>query len=264
LYVDTHTHLDLDHFPDVESVIESAQAAGVGRIINIGFGPDRWESTIDLARRFQAVSFTLGFHPGDSGRFNHESKAKLIDLIERTEPVGIGEAGIDLHWPDNPPLSQQRDVFAFQIELAIEHGLPLVIHQRAADAEVYEQLRAADPALRVVLHSFDGSEKTLRLAMDRGWFIGVGGLMTRRAAPVRRPLETVPLDRVILETDSPYLVPAGLQDRRNTPANIPVICERFAGLRGLTVDAVREATTQNAIKAFPRLNVMATVPGRMS
>ncbi|MCC6705593.1 MAG: TatD family hydrolase [Thermomicrobiales bacterium] len=253
MFIDTHAHLDLDQFPDVESVIESAVAAGVGRIINIGFGPKRWPTTLALAKRFPQIACTLGFHPGDADKFNPESADRLVELVRATNPVGIGEAGIDLHWPNNPALDLQRAAFAFQIDLALEHDLPLVIHQRAAEAEVAEQLEAADARLRVVLHSFDGTERLQNLALDRGWYIGIGGLMTRRTAPVRELLHRVPLDRFVLETDSPFLVPSGIESRRNEPANVPVIAERFAGLRGLPLDAIAAAARRNALAAFPRL-----------
>jgi TatD DNase family protein len=253
VFIDTHAHLDLDQFPDVDSVIESAVAAGVFAVINIGYGPDRWQTTLALSAAYPQVAYTLGFHPGVSQSFTSDTAAQLDELISVTNPVGIGEAGIDLFHEYNPPLSVQQDAFSFQIDLALKHDLPLVIHQRNAEEEVREQLEAASPALRVVLHSFDGTHRLLELAVERGWFIGIGGLMTRRTAPVRDVLPYVPLDHFILETDSPYLVPAGLKERRNTPANLPVIAERFAGLRGISVEEVASAAWTNSFSAFPRL-----------
>jgi TatD DNase family protein len=253
VYIDTHAHLDLEQFDDVADVIRDAESNGVRGIVNIGFGPDRWESTLELTRRFSGVACTLGFHPGDSDQFNPESLARLRTLLETTSPVGIGEAGIDLHWPNNPPLEIQKRVFMAQIDLAIEFDLPLVIHQRSAEDEVAGILARASEQLRVVLHSFDGTERLFGLAAERGWFIGVGGLMTRRSASVRTLLQNVPLDRFVLETDSPFLVPAGIQERRNTPSNIPLIAERFAALRGVSLETVQQRALENSIAAFPRL-----------
>jgi TatD DNase family protein len=128
-----------------------------------------------------------------------------------------------------------------------------VIHQRAAEDEVYAQLASADPALRVVLHSFDGTRRMIDLALDREWFIGVGGLMTKQASQsLRELLKTVPLERIVLETDSPYLVPAGIKNRRNTPANIPAIATHLAGLTNRSITEISEITTANAFLAFPR------------
>jgi len=253
MFVDTHAHLDEDQFADVEAVIAASRAAGVERIINIGYGPRRWRSTVALTKRFPEVAACLGLHPSDAGSFGPETSAELLTLVEAERPVGIGEAGIDL-FRDGPPLEQQQTSFAFQIDLALDRELPLVIHQRAAEDAVYDQLSAADARLRVVLHSFDATRRMLNLAIDRGWYIGVGGLMTRSsAAEVREVIRSAPLDRILLETDAPYLVPAGIKDRRNTPANIPVIAERLASLLGIDVDEVAERTTANAFAAFPRL-----------
>ena len=254
MYIDTHAHLDLDQFPDVDSVIESAASVGVHGIINIGFGPERWKTTLDLVDRFPQVACTLGFHPGDSDQFNPDTGDQLVALLDQNLAVGIGEAGIDLYWENNPAIAVQREAFAFQIDLALRFDLPLVIHQRSAEPEVAEQLEAADRDLRVILHSFDGTERLFRLALDRNWYLGAGGLMTRRSAPVRELLKKAPLDRLLLETDSPFLVPAGIKQRRNEPSNIPVIAERLAGLRGEDLSVIQQAAWENTFKAFPRLS----------
>ena len=254
MYIDTHTHLDLDQFPDVDSVIESAASVGVHGIINIGFGPERWKTTLGLVDRFPQVACTLGFHPGESDQFNPDTGDQLVALLDQNLAVGIGEAGIDLYWENNPAIAVQREAFAFQIDLALRFELPLVIHQRSAEPEVAEQLEAADRDLRVILHSFDGTERLFRLVLDRNWFLGAGGLMTRRSAPVRELLKVAPLDRLLLETDSPFLVPAGIKQRRNEPSNIPVIAERLAGLRGVDSSVIQQAAWENTFKAFPRLS----------
>lgn len=253
MFLDTHAHLDLEQFPDVGDVIEEAFGAGVRAVINIGFDPERWASTLALVERFPGVACALGFHPGSADQFSNDSADELVALIEREQPVAIGEAGIDLYWENNPSLAKQHEVFAFQIDLALRFDLPLVIHQRNAEIEVRAQLEAADRDLSVVLHSFDGTIDLFDLAMERGWFLGVGGLMTRRSATVRELLARVPLDRFVLETDSPFLVPAGIKNRRNSPANVPVIAERFAAVRGVDLDVVREAAWQNSHAAFPGL-----------
>jgi TatD DNase family protein len=257
MFIDTHAHLDDGQFPDVEAVIVAGHEAGVERIINIGYGPKRWQSTIALARRHPSVAFCLGIHPSEAGLYSRETAIALAELIKNEHPVGVGEAGIDL-FRDGPALALQQSVFGFQIELAIEHDLPVVIHQRAAENEVYDQLASADRRLRVVLHSFDASRRTLDLAVERGWFIGVGGLMTRQSASeVRDVLAHAPLDYLLLETDSPYLVPTGIKDRRNAPVNIPVIAQRLADLLDTTVDEIAARTTANALRAFPRLGAVA-------
>lgn len=252
-FIDTHAHLDDPQFPDLAEVLEQTAAAGVERVINIGYGPERWHSTLALADAHPMVAPVLGIHPLDADQYTEERFQALISLIGDRNPAGIGEAGIDL-FRDGPDLRLQREVFDHQIALAVETGLPLVIHQRAAENEVYEHLHAAAPELRVVLHSFDGTRRMIDLALEREWFIGVGGLMTKQASVgLRDLLKTVPLERIVLETDSPYLVPAGVKGRRNTPANIPAIATHLAGLTGRTIVDISEITTTNALIAFPRL-----------
>jgi TatD DNase family protein len=253
--IDTHAHLDDGQFPDVDAVIDAAVQQSVTRIINIGYGPERWDSTIALARRRPEIAVVLGIHPLDADQFGPAIFDELVALIDEVNPVGIGEAGIDL-FRDGPPLELQRDAFMAQIELALARNLPLVIHQRSAEAEVLELLRRADPALCVVLHSFDGSLASIELALERGWFIGVGGLMTKVASSgLRELIRSLPLSSIVLETDSPYLVPAGIKNRRNHPGNIPVIAQALADVRRESMEDIVRITTENATRAFPGLNV---------
>src|SRR4051795_2585769 len=185
--VDTHAHLDDGQFPDVDAVIDAAVQQSVTRIINIGYGPERWDSTIALARRRPEIAVVLGIHPLDADQYGPAAFHELITRIDEVSHVGIGEAGIDL-FREGPPLNVQSDAFIAQIDLAMARNLPLVIHQRSAEYEVLEILRAADPSLRVVLHSFDGGAESIGLALEREWFLGVGGLMTRAASASLREL----------------------------------------------------------------------------
>jgi TatD DNase family protein len=251
--VDTHAHLDDGQFPDVDATIDAAVRQSVTKIINIGYGPERWESTIALAKRRPEIAVVLGIHPLDADQFSPAVFNELIAIIDQVNPVGIGEAGVDL-FRDGPSIDRQRDAFMAQIELALARNLPLVIHQRSAETDVLELLRAADPALRVVLHSFDGSAESIDLVIERGWFIGVGGLMTRPSSSgLRELIRMVPLSAIVLETDSPYLAPAGVKNRRNNPGNIPIIARALADVRRASYEEIVRTTTENAIRAFPGL-----------
>jgi TatD DNase family protein len=259
--IDTHAHLDDGQFPDADEVVAAALAAGVGTIVNIGYSAKRWVTSMALAARHPAVAYTLGLHPLSAADYSAATMNALADAIRANHPVGIGETGLDAY-RDGPPLALQRGAFADQIDLGLETGLPLVIHMRTTEPEVHAMLRAADSRLRVVLHSFDGSAAMARLVVDRGWFVGVGGLMTRQASSgLRAILADLPIDRMVLETDSPYLVPAGVKDRRNTPANLPLTARRLADLKGLGVDEVAAITSANACAAFPRLAGRAVAVG---
>lgn len=260
-FIDTHAHLDDPQFPDLPDVLEQSRARGVERVINIGYGPTRWQTTLELAERVPMIAPVLGFHPLDAAEFTSESFARLRELIDTHRPVAIGEAGIDL-FREAPPIEIQQAAFAAQIELAIATGLPLVIHQRAAEDEVYAMLSGSDESLHVILHSFDGTARMVALGIERGWYFGVGGLMTKQSSqPLREVLKTVPLERIVLETDSPYLVPAGVKPRRNSPANIPAIATHLAALTGHDIAEIAEITTRNAFAAFPGLAVSAAIGG---
>jgi TatD DNase family protein len=253
-YIDSHAHLDDPQFDeDRDQVIDDAVSAGVTTIVNIGYRPSVWETTLALADRRPEIRYTLGLHPGHADEGNDELIDALEDLVVDRRPVAIGEIGIDLYWQrDN--LGKQVDMFERQIELAMRHDLPIVIHQRDAADAVLGVLTIAPTGLRVLFHSFDGSPNIARLADERGWMLGVGGMMTRRQSEdLRNYLATVELARIVLETDSPYLVPSGIKSRRNTPSAIPLIAERLAGLIGRDSNEIAEITSANAC-AFFRIN----------
>jgi TatD DNase family protein len=250
-FVDTHTHLDDDLFAtDLPAVMAEATAAGVRSFVNIGYRPERWRSTLAFAETYPQVRYALGLHPGHADEWSDSLCADLEELVGRTKPVAIGEIGLDYHWTtDN--ISIQRASFERQIDLAGHLRLPVVIHQRDAAADVAAVLRPAPAELRVVLHSCDGDSELMDLAEERGWMIGVGGLMTRRQSEsLRDRLKSFSIDQIVLETDSPYLVPSGVKARRNTPAMIPLIAERLASLLGREVAEIASITTQNAELAF--------------
>ena len=259
-YIDTHTHLDDELFSDdLEATLADARSAGVSAMVNIGFSPARWTSTLALAQKYPFIRYALGLHPGHADEWSEELFTSLTEMVGRTHPVAIGEIGLDYYWTsENKAI--QRASFERQIELAHSHQLPIVIHQRNAAADVHAVLSNTPADLRVVLHSCDGDPALMDLAEERGWLIGVGGLMTRRQSEsLRSRLPSFPLEQVVLETDSPYLVPSGVRMRRNTPSSIPLIAERLAGLTGRPLPEIAAVTTQNAERVFG-LTVAAAAP----
>lgn len=250
-FVDTHAHLDEPVFDrDRVGVLAEASAAGVGQVVNIGYRPQRWATTMALASQHPEIAITLGVHPHHADELTPDVLDRLAATLVGSNVVAVGEIGLDLY-RDGPSLALQERAFAAQLELAHRLGLPVVIHQRAAEPELIAMLSGAPPELRVILHSFDGTERLAEFGRERGYYFGVGGLMTRRAAEsLRAIIARLPLERILLETDSPYLVPTGVKDRRNVPANIPRIAARLADLRQLSIDEVARRTTENARRAF--------------
>ena len=250
-FVDTHVHLDEPAFdPDRDQVITRAHEAGVARIVNIGYRPARWLSGAALAARHPDVLLVLGLLPHHADEYTDETLPRLAAEIGRSGALAVGEIGLD-YFREGPHPELQRDVFAAQLELAAQLDLPVVIHQRSAEEDLMAVLERSFSPSRVVLHSFDGTERLAAFASERGYFFGLGGLFTRAAAVALRSIVAgLPLDRVLLETDSPYLVPAGVKDRRNEPSNVPWIASRVADLFGCSVEEIARHTTANAETAF--------------
>ena len=251
VWIDTHVHLDDPAFDDDrETVLGDARAAGVAGLVNIGYRPAVWETTLALARRHPCVAFTLGLHPGHADEFSASTLETLARLVEATQPVAIGEIGLDF-FRNGPPPALQEDALRQQLRLALACGLPAVIHQRAAEAELLAVLASEPDLPLLVLHSFDGSDRYADFATERGCLVGVGGLATRqRSSDLRRVLSRIDPNRVVLETDAPYLVPAGGRDRRNSPVSVPSIGEAVAPLWSVAPAELAVLTTAAASAAF--------------
>ena len=248
--IDTHTHLDDAAFAhDLDAVMGASRAAGVRRFINIGYSPESWWSSRVLQDRYSSVSLALGLHPQQAARFGAELKNSLSRALFEAEAIAVGETGFDFA-RSQPEFKEQERAFRGQLEIAARDGLPTIIHQRnAADALIAELDRW--PSLApIVLHSFDGTHLLADWAIERGCFIGIGGLATRRGSDVLRALlSKMPIDRLLLETDAPYLSPPGAS-RRNTPANLGVIAGNLGPLWGLSGEELCRVTTANAVALF--------------
>ncbi len=252
--IDTHAHLDDEQFTDdLDAVLSRAYAAGVGQIINVGYRPMRWKSTLALADRFPQIKYALGLHPHHAEEWSDEVESQLLTLLKTQNPVALGEIGLDYFRNLTPP-EVQKVAFRRQLQIAYELHLPVIIHQRSAEGDLIDILRETSSDLVCVLHSFDGTQELASFAFNRGYILGVGGLMTRKSADIVQSIvRDYPLEQLILETDCPYLVPSGLKLRRNEPANIAIIAERLAELRRLSFADVQEVTTANSCRVFSRL-----------
>lgn len=253
-FVDTHCHLDDDSFDDdLIDVLDRSRRAGVTRWINVGFNPDRWPTTIGLSRNHPGLAFMLGIHPGDVAEWNDSVGQRLETLARAAGAVAIGEIGLDFYRGETN-VNEQVTAFNAQLDLAVELALPAVIHMRAAEPELLAVLAARFQSPRLVFHSFDGSGALTDWIIDHDGLAGVGGLATRSASQrIWSQLERLTLDRIVLETDSPYLVPNGFKHRRNTPESIPTVASFLADLFGTTIDEVARQTTSNATRFFDRL-----------
>lgn len=253
-FVDTHCHLDDDSFgSDLKAVLDRSLGLGVRRWINVGFNPDRWQPSIDLGDRYPGMSFMLGVHPGEAGRWSDRVHGDLRDLVRRVTPVAIGEIGLDFYRGETN-VELQVTAFEAQLDLALEHGIPAAIHMRSSESSMLDVLRSRARTPPLLFHSFDGSEDLTSWILTNDAYAGVGGLATRtKSHHIHEQIKRLPLDRLLLETDSPYLVPNGFKHRRNTPESIPRIAAFVATLLGTDAGRIASQTTRNAERFFERL-----------
>jgi TatD DNase family protein len=253
--IDTHAHLDDEQFrDDLPAVLERAAAAGVSRIIAIATTEPSSAECIALANRFAAVYATVGIQPNHVAQAEASHWDDVMRLATGQRVLAIGETGLDRYW-DYTPFAQQEDYFARHLALARQQQLPVVIHCRQAEADVVRMLREDFERLgpvRGVMHSFTGDWATAEACLAMGLSISFAGMLTFKNAQALRDIAArVPLDRLLVETDSPYLAPVPLRGKRNEPAHVAHTCDCLAGLRGITTTEMARQTTQNARHLFP-------------
>lgn len=256
MFVDSHAHIDGDEFDaDRDEVVERARAAGVCAILNVGTGDPHcgsFERAVAVAEEYDGVFAALGVHPHDASLFDDEAAARIRRLSETSSLViAWGEIGLDYHY-DHSPRDMQRDVFARQLRLARETNLPVVIHSRAADEDTVSILRDEFPdqrkksELHGVMHCFGGGSAMLESVLELGFMISFAGNVTfKKAEELRAVALQVPLDRLLIETDCPFLTPVPFRGRRNEPARVVEVARFLAELRGLTVEELGCLTTEN-------------------
>jgi TatD DNase family protein len=255
MLIDSHAHLDLEDFPgDVEGVVERALAAGVGRIVAVGLwrGPGDFGNALSLARsRPEVFAATVGIHPHECARVPEADWEESARLAADPAVVAVGETGLDYHY-DLSPRDVQRDSFRRSIGIARTVGKPLVVHVREADPDCAAILREEGlPGAGGVIHCFTGDWAAARTYLDLGLHISVAGIVTfKTAEAIRDAVRRVPRDRLLVETDSPFLAPVPFRGTRNEPAHVVHVASRVAELWGATPDEVAAATTANVVRLF--------------
>jgi TatD DNase family protein len=249
--VDTHCHLDSEQFDsDREAVIERALAAGVERMMAIGTGegPPDLEAAVRLADRYPFIFATIGVHPHDASKATDETFERLHELARHPKVLAIGEIGLDYHY-DFSPRDVQREIFERQLALAREAGKPIVIHTREAWADTFDVIRSRWQG-EGIMHCFTGDEAQAREALDLGFYLSFGGVLTfPKAEPMRQAARIAPADRILIETDCPYLAPVPHRGKRNEPAFIAQTARRLAEVRGVTAEGIAALTSANFTRA---------------
>jgi TatD DNase family protein len=253
--IDSHCHLDNEDFhADREAVIERALAAGVEQMVAIGSGdgPPDLEVAVRLADTHACMLATVGVHPHDASKANEETYTRLAGLLKHPKVIAMGEIGLDYHY-DHSPRDVQRAVFIEQMRVAQDAQKPIVIHTREAWDDTFELLvkHWRPTGLPGIMHCFSGSPTEARRSLDLGFYLSFGGIVTfPKALDIQAAARLVPSDRLLIETDAPFLAPVPKRGKRNEPAFVVETARKLAGLRGASVEEIGEITTLNFQRLF--------------
>ena len=249
---DTHVHLNAEQYnEDLTQVIDRAREEGVKEMVVVGFDRPTIEKAIELCETYEFIYASVGWHPVDAIDMLDEDLKWIEELSHHPKVVALGEMGLDYHW-DKSPKEIQKEVFRKQIRLAKKVKLPIIIHNREATADIVEILKE-EGAEEVggIMHCYSGSVETAYQCLDMNFLISLGGPVTfKNAKKPKEVAEAIPLDRLLIETDAPYLAPHPYRGKRNGPAYVKLVAEQIAELKGISLEEVAEATTRNAKKLF--------------
>lgn len=250
MYFDSHAHLDDARFDnDREEIFATLQDAEVGLILNVGCDLASSERSVALAERYPFVYAAVGSHPDDADSVDGRLLDRYRALAAHPKVKAIGEIGLDYHYEDVP---RARQIIAFeqQLELAEALSLPVIVHEREAHGDAMDIVRR-HPDVRGVFHCFSGSKELALWLAERGWYIGFTGVLTfKNARKAVEAASALPLDRILIETDCPYMAPEPYRGRRNDSRYVPQVAKKLAALRGLTAEEAGSLTTENARRLF--------------
>ena len=252
MYFDTHAHLNADQYQeDLQEVIDRALAEGISRIVVVGFDRPTIKKAMELAEKFEFIYASVGWHPVDAIDMKDEDLVWIEELAGHPKVVALGEMGLDYYW-DKSPKDIQKQVFRRQIQLAKKVKLPIIIHNRDATADIVEILRE-EGANEVggIMHCFSGSPEIAKECVEMNFYISLGGPVTFKNA--RKPKEVaaaIPLDKLLIETDCPYLAPHPYRGKRNEPSYVKLVAEEIAEIKQISIEEVASVTTENAKKLF--------------
>lgn len=250
MYFDTHAHYDDDCFDgDRDELLSAINSRGIDLIVNPGCDITSSQKAVEIAQKYPFIYAGVGFHPHDSKKMTPQSLSELKDLCKNPRVVAIGEIGLDYHY-DNSPRKTQRERFREQMELARKVSLPVIIHEREASRDCLEIIRDFKD-VPGVFHCYSGSIETAKTIIKQGWYLSFTGVVTyKNAKKSREVIKWMPQDRLMLETDSPYLAPEPVRGRRNSSLNLPYIAEVIGSLIGKTAEEVAELAKENGKRFF--------------
>lgn len=249
---DTHVHLNASQFDeDREDVIKRAQDAGVEYMVVVGFDRETIPLAIEIAEAHPNIYAAVGWHPVDAIDMEDEDLTWLEELSSHPKVVALGEMGLDYHW-DKSPADVQKEVFRKQIHLAKKVNLPIIIHNREATQDIVDLLKEEQAAdVGGIMHCFSGSVEVAKECIDMNFYISLGGPVTfKNAKRPKEVAEAIPMERLLVETDCPFLAPHPNRGKRNEPSYVTLVAEKVAEIKGISVEEVSQETTKNAFKLF--------------
>ena len=243
---DTHAHYDDKAFDeDREALLESLPSQGVARVVNIGASLASCRRTVELTEAYDYIYGAIGVHPSETGELDEEGFGQLREMCGAEKCVAIGEIGLDYYWKE-PEREIQKKWFLRQLHLAKKTGLPVVIHSRDAARDTEKGGETGG-----VIHCYSYTKETARRFLDMGFFFGIGGVLTfQNARKLREAVEYIPLDRIVLETDSPYLAPVPYRGKRNSSLHLPYVIQALAQVKGISEEEARRAAWENSLKLY--------------
>ena len=254
---DTHAHYDDDRFaPDRGELLSGMNENGIGRIINVGASFEGCKNSLALAQEHDFIYAALGVHPSDIADLTEESCEWIRQHLGDPKVVAVGEIGLDYYWDKEQEVqARQREWFRYQLQLAKESVLPVSIHSREAAADTMEIMKeAAADGIPGVIHCYSYSKEQALEYVDMGYYIGVGGVVTfKNARKLKETVEAIPLERILLETDCPYMAPEPNRGKRNSSLYLTYVADAIAGLKGVTPEEVKTVTYENALRLFTKV-----------
>ena len=254
---ETHAHYDDEQFESGrEALLASLPDCGIKRVVNVGASLATTRNSIELAEAYDFIYASVGVHPSDIAELDEEQFSWLKEQLVHPKVVAVGEIGLDYYWDKEPEVQKnQRYWFKRQLELAKEAGLPVIVHSRDAAADTMEILKEAHtPDVKAVIHCYSYSPEMAAEFVKMGYYIGVGGVVTfKNAKKLKETVEKIPLNRILLETDCPYMAPEPYRGKRNDSRYIPYIVSKIAELKQVSIEEVEAVTWQNAMEFYGKV-----------
>lgn len=249
---ETHAHYDDDKFDeDREGLLKKMPEEGIGCIVNVGASLSSTKTSLELAEKFDHVYAAVGVHPNETGELNEENFVWLKSVAKNPKVVAIGEIGLDYYWKEPEP-DVQKIWFERQMELAREEKLPMIIHSRDAAKDTMDMIKACDGgSIGGVIHCYSYSVEMAKEYLDMGFYLGIGGVVTfNNAKKLKEVVEYMPLDRIVLETDCPYLAPVPNRGKRNSSLNLKYVVAEISKLKNISEEEIKKVTYENAKKLY--------------